>query len=416
MLMKYRKYRKPTLKRNLLIFIVIAAISGYGYFALTTPLPDLKPSPSHYLPNIQTTAALTWPTSGESAAGVFGTNILNSHGSQTPVPTASTAKLLTALSVLRIKPLVLGTQGPLITLGPADVAFYNKYVAEDGSVVPVTAGEQISEYNMLETMMLPSANNMADSLAAWAFGTLNAYDVYANNYAQQLGLTKTHIGSDASGFNPDTTSTATNLVVLGEAALKNPVLAQIVAQKSATGIPIVGTVKNVNQLIGVDNIIGIKTGNSNQAGGVFISASKTTIAGQDVTIITALAKANTLYDAMYNSIPLITSAQVNFADSTAVKSGTTVATYKLPWGGSVGVTSENSVKTESWKGSPVKVSLNLHTISATSKAKQMVGLVTAQKTPFSGTQVSSLLLKVSIPQPPFWWRLIHPKGIFVSKS
>ena len=35
----------------------------------------------------------------------------------------------------------------------------------------VAAGEQISQYQALQAMLIPSANNVADSLARWAFGS-----------------------------------------------------------------------------------------------------------------------------------------------------------------------------------------------------------------------------------------------------
>ena len=53
---------------------------------------------------------------------------------------------MTALAVLKQKPFDAGQPGPTITLGKQDVAAYQKYLAENGSVVPVTIGEKITEY------------------------------------------------------------------------------------------------------------------------------------------------------------------------------------------------------------------------------------------------------------------------------
>ena len=216
--------------------VVILALAVYGYLVVVHPLPLVKPVIAEAKLTIQTPVPnLTWPNS-PAAVGIVDSDILVSHGSSDPAPIASTAKLITALSVLKAKPLSAGAAGPIITLGPADAASYNAYRAKGGSVVPVTVGEQISEYQTLEAMLLPSANNMADSLASWAFGSIGAYASAANSYLTQLGLTKTHIGSDASGFDPGTTSTPTDLVKLGEAVMQNPVLASIVDQSTASGI------------------------------------------------------------------------------------------------------------------------------------------------------------------------------------
>ena len=175
---------------------------------------------------------------------------------------ASEAKLITALAVLKKYPLALNQAGPAITLGPSDVAIYDKYQSENGSDLVVVNGEKLTEYQMLQAMLLPSADNIADSLAIWAFGSLTDYTVFANQYVKSQGLSETTVGSDASGFDPSSMTTAANLVNIGQLVMTNPVLASIVGQPTATGFPVVGTIKNVNLVLGKDNIIGIKTGNT----------------------------------------------------------------------------------------------------------------------------------------------------------
>jgi D-alanyl-D-alanine carboxypeptidase (penicillin-binding protein 5/6) len=173
---------------SLLVLVLLAgAYILWSALRTSSPLrPVLNASLQTSYPTVQ---KLSWPTSGQSAVGILNSKVLDTHGIQTPVPTASTAKLITALMVLKAKPLSVGQQGPTITLGPSDLAIYNAYVAEQGSVVQVQSGEQISEYQMLEAMLLPSANNMADSLAIWAYGTLANYSEAANNYIHgSLGL------------------------------------------------------------------------------------------------------------------------------------------------------------------------------------------------------------------------------------
>ena len=192
-------------KQWLYLLMVVVVLGIYGFWAITRPLPGLVPPSSTSQLRVTTPATqLSWPASGQSAVGILGTGTALSHGTQMPVPTASTAKLITALTVLGIKPLALGEQGPTITLTASDMALYSSYLAQQGSDVQVTAGEQISEYQMLEAMLLPSANNMADSLAIWAFGSLPAYAQAANQYLDDVGLVETHVGSDASGFSPTT--------------------------------------------------------------------------------------------------------------------------------------------------------------------------------------------------------------------
>ncbi|HSX45419.1 MAG TPA: D-alanyl-D-alanine carboxypeptidase, partial [Candidatus Saccharimonadia bacterium] len=236
--------RKSRWIRWVVAFAVIVVL--YLAWAIFRPLPGINATGPRTLSLTTPDTVLAWPAAGQSAVGVTGTNILLAHGVQKPAPTASTAKLITCLLVLKQKPLSVGQQGPTITLTPGDVAIYNSYLAHAGSTVPVAAGEQISEYQMLEAILLPSANNMADSLAIWAYGSLPAYTAAANAWLKQQGLADTTVGSDASGYNPSTVSTAADLVRIGEMAMQSPVLAGVVGQTSAAGIPMAGTIKNVN--------------------------------------------------------------------------------------------------------------------------------------------------------------------------
>ena len=199
------------------------------------------------------------------------------------IAAASTIKIITALAILDKKPLQTGQQGPYITLGTSDVAIYQDYLRRGGSVAKVAAGEKISQYQALQAMLLPSANNIADSLVIWAFGSQKAYLSYAADFVASIGLKNTHL-ADASGFSPNSTSTAEDLVTAGLKAMRNPVIAEIVAQKQAK-IPIAGVIQNVNWLLGKDGIIGIKTGHTDEAGGCYLFASRMIIAGKRVNIL-----------------------------------------------------------------------------------------------------------------------------------
>jgi D-alanyl-D-alanine carboxypeptidase (penicillin-binding protein 5/6) len=189
----------------------------------------------------------------------------------------------------------------------------------------------MSEYQALSAMLLPSANNVADSLAIWAFGSLQSYLTAASQEIQGLGLTSTVVSSDASGFNPATVSTAHDLVLLGEDAMQNPVIAQIVGQSEAN-LPVVGEVKNVNTLLGQSGIVGIKTGNTDQAGGVYIFAATDNLyQNYPVTIVGAIQGSPNLQDALSGTIPLLVSAESNFRITTAVSGGQSVGYYNIPW-------------------------------------------------------------------------------------
>jgi len=395
--------RRHTVRNSLLSLAIVGLLAGYSYWALSQPLPTVSPQAASRTLTVQTPASsLQWPLSGQAAIAILGTKTLETHNLQAPAPTASTAKLITALVVLQQKPLQTGQPGPTITLTAKDVALYQTYAKADGSVTRVQAGEQISEYQMLQAMMLPSANNIADSLAVWAFGSLDNYTTTANAYLASLGLKDSHVGKDASGLDPSTTSTAHDLVKLGLLAMQDPVLSEIVAQKTAANIPVAGTIKNVNFLLGTANIIGIKTGNSDQAGGVYVSAARTTVDEQPVTIVTAVMGAPTLFDAVQGSLPFIVSAQNNFQPVTVVKTGDVVGHYRTAWGASVSAVARNDLKLHAWAGGNVSATIKLQPQSSLSAAGKTAGQILA------GQNSVGVKLQGTIPEPPIWWRLLHP--------
>jgi serine-type D-Ala-D-Ala carboxypeptidase (penicillin-binding protein 5/6) len=395
-----------------IIFIVLVLII-YVYWAINKAQPPIAAvKPVVNISGSTAPGAFPWPSYGQSAIGLNDSGVQATGGTQKPVPMASTAKLITALCVLNKKPLSLGEQGPTITLTQADVNLDNKYIAEDGSHMVVVAGEKITEYQMLQGMLLPSADNIADSLATWAFGSLDNYKVYASQYLQSHALTSTYVGIDASGFDPSSMSTASDLVKIGELSLQNPVLAQIVAQPSASGIPVVGTIRNVNTLLGQDNIVGIKTGNTNQAGGVFVSASKVNVNQQPVTVLTAIMGAPSLWRVLNDSQPLINAAQANFSIPTSISSihtGSVVGEYIVPWSKQkIEAVSSGDIQAESWKGTEVSGSIKLSSISFSTKQGQSVGTITTSDSLLKTNTITNVTINATPTKPSRWWVIFHP--------
>lgn len=222
-------------------------------------------------PQAKITSPLPWPNYGQAAYGAIDDGVLAQSSEEAePVPIASLAKTITALAVLKQKPLALGEQGPMITLTEEDEALYREYIAKDGTVVPVKAGIQISEYQALQAMLLPSANNISDTLVRWAFGSMEAYNTYANEMLKEYGITETVV-ADASGYSSLTKSTASDMVKVGILYMQNPVLHEIAMQPQAT-IPFTGTVYNNNATINKDGVLGIKIGYTEEAGRTFLVA------------------------------------------------------------------------------------------------------------------------------------------------
>ena len=157
---------------------------------------------------------IVWPAYGQSAYGVVGYGVVGtSVEQQQPVPIASLAKTITALAVLQKKPLEPGQTGPVITITAADAALYNVYLNKGGAVAHVEVGQQLSQYDAMQIMLLHSANNVTQNLAVWAFGSEEAYTAYANTMVKKMGLKNTNV-ADATGFSSQTVSTAPNITSL----------------------------------------------------------------------------------------------------------------------------------------------------------------------------------------------------------
>ena len=346
---------------------------------------------------------LPWPSYGQAALGAVGFGVLEKNNASKPAPIASIAKAITALAILKEKPLQLGQKGPLITITEADVQLYSDYLAKGGSVLPISAGQQISQYQAFQAMMLPSANNIADTAARWAFGSVEDYVNYANQFVRNLGMKQTAV-ADASGFSPKTVSTAEDLVILGGAVLENPVLSGIVNQSEAT-FPGVGLVKNVNWLLGTDGILGIKTGQTDEAGGCYLFGAKRTVAGQTVTVIGAILGAPTRNVAMEQSRTLIQATDSGFEVVTAVRANQTIGHYSLPWGDTVSAVATGELKVLNWKGDTVVTDTNLSDLAVPNVQNSAVGSVKAGSGD-SSKSVSVVLSQQAV-APSWTWRLIR---------
>jgi serine-type D-Ala-D-Ala carboxypeptidase (penicillin-binding protein 5/6) len=134
---------------------------------------------------------------------VEGLGTLGVSGGDAPVPIASLAKVMTAYLVLRDEPLEPGEEGFEIEITDADGEDLHRRMAQGESVVEVEAGEELSERQALEALLLPSANNVAALLAVHEAGSVEAFVGEMNAAAAELGMSDTDY-TDPSGFE-DTT-------------------------------------------------------------------------------------------------------------------------------------------------------------------------------------------------------------------
>jgi len=237
---------------------------------ITTVVPGAKPQ-------------LGLPLVGQSAEAVRGIGIVASTRNERPIPIASLTKMMTALVILFDHPLVRNEQGPILTVSAADVAAYQADIVAGDSTLKVALGEQLSEYSLLEGLLLPSGDNIADLLAVWDAGSVAAFVAKMNAMAQTLSLVSTHY-ADASGVSPGSRSTATDQASLAATLMGYGVIRRIVRMRDAV-LPVAGTVPNYNPAAGVDGIIGVKSGWSSEAQSCLATAAYRTIKHHSVLVI-----------------------------------------------------------------------------------------------------------------------------------
>jgi D-alanyl-D-alanine carboxypeptidase (penicillin-binding protein 5/6) len=254
------------------LLVVIAAIAALGSQLLasspstSTSLADVLRS-EHRGAGGEAVPSTVWPAHGQAAFVQTGRSQVQTGPNQHPAPIASVAKVMTAYLVLRDHPLRRGEDGPTITLTDADVADTDRRRGQRESVVSIAAGEQLTERQALQALLLPSANNIAAVLARWDSGSAGRFVARMNAAARSLGMTHTRY-TDPSGYDDATVSTAADQVRIVVAAMRLPVFASIVATPSAW-LPVAGIVHNTNRLLGHDGFVGVKTGSDDAAGGCF---------------------------------------------------------------------------------------------------------------------------------------------------
>jgi D-alanyl-D-alanine carboxypeptidase (penicillin-binding protein 5/6) len=329
------------------------------------------------------------------------------------------AKTMTALVILETHPLQAGDLGPVITMTHADVADYLSIAAQQGSFVPVRVGEQFNERELLLGLMLPSANNLALSAARWIDGSVAAFVARLNARAAALGMSATHF-ADPDGLDAATTSTAADLLRLGEAAVANPALVDVVSTTTAT-LPDGTMVSNLDRLLTLQpGWIGIKTGWTPQAAGCLLFAARRQAASgaPALTIVGAVlgqppdATSGWAHPELGGAFDVAaTAVQTALAGYAAVRVGPgsipVVGNLAAPWGASTQLLMTGPDRVVLVRlGQGLSASASPRPVSVPAPAGTDAGSVTVSS---GGVVVGHwrLVTAAAISAPSPWWRLVH---------
>ena len=343
------------LRVGVALLLVVVALAAFNYLR---PIPAVAAAPQ--LPSTDTVPgtapAIPWPGRGSAAVGAPGLGLIAGSGNEAAIPAASVTKVMTALIILADHPLAVGAAGPGVTVTDADVQAYQTDLAQGQSVAKVEAGEVLSELQLLQGMLVPSANNYAQIAARWDGGSVDAFVAKMNARAAAMKMTHTHF-ADPAGASPQSVSTPSDLVLAGIAAMKDPVFAATVAMPQVD-LPVAGTVFNVDAVLGQSGIVGIKTGSGLNSGANFLFASKQQIDNRNILVIGCVMGQATLEVAFNSAKSLIAAVTPALHVRRVIAQNQTVATYTTPWGNQADLVSQVDVDLVEWPGMIVRQHLD----------------------------------------------------------
>ncbi len=184
-------------------------------------------------------------------------------------PIASLTKMMTALVVTD-----RAVASARVPITPAAVHFTGSGVG----LLPV--GKRVPLESLLYGLLLPSGNDAAIALAQYVGGSQGTFIALMNERAHKLGLRCTHFASVSGIVDLGNYSCASDLAIIAHAVLEQPLLAKIVASRSAIlPFPIKGGklyLYNNNPLLllrypGTD---GVKTGFTDASGPCLVAAAR----------------------------------------------------------------------------------------------------------------------------------------------
>ena len=213
---------------------------------------------------------------GESAIVIDSESgeVLFSKDSRVRMYPASTTKIMTLLLAIET-----GWDFNMTVTVPKEAG----EIANDSSIVPVYEGEVTTFGDLIYGMMLKSGNDAANAIAVIVSGSLSAFVEKMNNRAEELGCLGTHF-TNAHGYHDENHySTAYDLALITQEALKHEKIREICATQSyvinaSPREPFQINTSNSmilpNSSYYYEDCIGVKTGTHSKAGMCFVGAAE----------------------------------------------------------------------------------------------------------------------------------------------
>lgn len=178
--------------------------------------------------------------------------VLYQKDASVSLPIASTTKIMTAMvasEYFKLNSVLTVSMGANVS----------------GARVGLISGEELSFKSLLYGMLLSSGNDATYTVAENYPGGILGFVSAMNKKALELNLQNTHFDNPAGFDNPRHFSSAKDLAVTAEEALKNSTLARVFATKDTNIVSIdkkyTHKLSNLNRLLSqVKGVMGVKTG------------------------------------------------------------------------------------------------------------------------------------------------------------
>lgn len=386
--------------------VIVALCAAYVGGTLLVPLDNVAPTvqPAQVAIEPAPAATAVWPEQGSAAVTVQGLSPLASTSDRDEI--ASITKVVSVMMVLDELPLEPGEQGPSFEFTRADQREYWSYRRSNQSSLDVPVGGSLTEYQMLQGILLGSANNYIDRLSDELWGSDRGFADAAEVWLRDHGIEGISLSSP-SGFDEDNVATPGSLLRLAEVAMRHPVFAEIVGTRSAE-IPGVGTVTNTNRMLEDEGVIGVKTGTLSHWN--LLTAKEVTVGDVTVRLFAAVLGQDSNADRLAVTRSLFEGVEKSLAEqAVSVPKGTVVGHVTTEWGERVALVTDADARVVLWNGASATATPVLELGERTTAGAE-AGVLTV-KGPIDSTE-TPVSLEKEIPEPSIWWRLTHPLELF----
>ena len=145
---------------------------------------------------------------------------------------ASLAKIMTAIIVFDY---VKGNYDSLVNFSYTAVT---KDIDRNSVTIGASAGDQLSIKDCLYSLLLPSANDVANALAEYVAGSINDFVLLMNEKVENLGLKNTHFVNPSGLHDDNQYTTAYDMAKILQYAMTYPIFYQISSSISYRHAPI----------------------------------------------------------------------------------------------------------------------------------------------------------------------------------